>query len=421
MPPKPLTIAKEDVLAAAREVAQTEHQPSRAKVASRLGLIESTFNKRLRSEGWVEEVDKLLHPAIGNVEVEAPGIVEHDDGTASLISDPNASNLWTPSGLLTHYGLDPDEWEIIRARPNIWGDPAEPRHQLRLDLIPRRLLITAPDPGKWKPPPKPKARKRKQPETVVLAGDQHCPLHDKTLHRLFCDYLRDERPDRGVLLGDLLDFPTVSRFREREGFAATVNECLEAGFRVLMDYRDASPDTQWTMLLGNHDCRLGYALIDNAKALHNVTAAGDNVPALNLRRLLHLDKLNIELIDGEWDTTKVALSRNLTARHGYTTVKTAGDKMLTKLSRSTVVGHSHRMSLTLRTEHDQQPEEPTSTRVAVEAGCMAEIADGLGHSVDPDWHNGFIIAHLYSDGDFHLAPAVYVPGRLMVPGGKRYE
>ena len=416
MPPKARDIDWNLALSIAEEVAQTEKHPSRAKVANRLGLIESTFSVRARQANMAAPLDAILKgdPAIPT-EASTKTVT---DGVRSAANDPTPSP-WKAADVIRAHGENPDDVVIVRERANRWGPPDAPNHQLRVDWIPKSELIQPVDPGSWKKPPKPRKPRHDRTRQVVLCGDHHAPLHDKTLHALFLDYLADNQPGEGVLLGDLMDFSTISRFRDKDGFAHGVQECLDGAFQILRDYREASPNTHWTLLPGNHDARLHFQIIDNAKALHRITPAGEDLPALDFRRLLHLDELGINFIDGDWESAKYSLCRNLTARHGYTTAKNAGDKMLTKLTRSTAQGHSHRLSFTYRTEHDDDPDCPTSTRTAVEAGCMAEIKDGLGHAVDPDWTQGYIEATIFPDGDFHLAPWVYVPGRLLGPG-KRY-
>lgn len=420
MAPPRKKLDRELILSVAREVAQTERIPSREKVASRLGLVASTIAKVARREGWLDDLNTILDRKIEAAVVEPPGVVHNKDGSASLVSEAEKASSWTREGLLKAHGFDVGEWVVIRARANRWGDPNEPREQLRIDVVPKAGLVAFPDPGAWKKPPKPRKPRMDRERKVILTSDHHAPLYDKTLHARTLDLLADEQPCEGVLMGDLMDFSTISRFRERDGFAHGVRECLEGAFQILRDYREASPKTQWTMLPGNHDARLHYAIIDNVRELHRIAPAGEDVPSLDFRRLLHLDDLGIKLVEGDWEAAKYPLSRKLTVRHGYTTAKNAGEKMLTSLSRSTVQGHSHRLSLTLRTEHDDDPDEPTATRLAAEVGCMCEVAEGLGHAIDPDWHQGLMMVHLWPDGDFHLTPYFYVPGRLLGPG-KRYQ
>lgn len=363
----------------------------------------------------------------GRASIEQPGVRENDDGTSTVVSDAanQPSAPWKPAELLKAHGLDPAEWEIVRVRGNRWGEPGEPNHQLRVDVVPRNLLIEIPDPSAWKPPRKPRKRTGKGPTKVVICGDHHAPHHDKDLHRLFCEFLADEKPDEGVLLGDLLDAATISRHRPRDEWSQGINEGLEAAFQILMDYRHASPDTKWTLLPGNHDARIQHAVIDSVKGLHKLTAADDDVPALSLRRLLHLDELGIEFAGNEsdWDHAKALISKRLVARHGVSTSRNATQVLLSKLaSTSTIQGHTHRLGIDYRTEHDEiDLDAPTSTRMGAEAGCMAEIKDGLGYTVQPDWQQGALLCWVHDSGDFLTAPIVYVPGRLLAPNGKRYS
>ena len=421
MAPKPIPIDKETVLSVAREVAATEEQPSRTKLANRLGMVASTLNKKAATEGWLEEIDATLHPPVQvRPAIEKPGVTHNDDGSASLVSEAEIKS-WTREGLLKAHGFDLDEWVVVRARANRWGDPAEPSEQLRIDVVPKGGVIDLPDPAKWTPPPKPKKQpKAKGPKKVVVVSDHHCPFEDRTLHGLFCQWLTDEQPDEGIINGDLLDFHTVSRHRNRDGFAAPVNECLQAAFNVLCDYRTASPDTRWTLKKGNHCQRIEDQVIDNIRGLHKIAVAGDDVPALSLRRLLRLDELHIEFIPEDWDMAKIRLSKKLSVRHGPSTGKAATQRLLDKFSVSVIQGHTHRLSTTYRTEHSDDDDEPTTTRMAAEGGCMCQIHQGLGYADSPDWNQGFIVAHVWDDGDFVTSPVPYVPGRLLTPDGRRY-
>lgn len=398
-------------------MAQTERLPSRAKVANRLGLVESTLRKVAVREGWLEELDAILTRQLVTAPgLEPEGLTESGEGKIGVV---NPKTPWSTEDVIRFYGDDPKECVVKDKRGTFWGDPEKPSHHLRVNWVSKADFVQPVDPGKWKKPPKPKKPRHDRQRTVILTSDHHAPLYDKTLHARTLDLLADQRPEEGLLMGDLMDFSTISRFRDKDGFAHGVQECLDAAFQILRDYREASPNTKWSMLPGNHDCRLHYAIQDNVKELHRIAPAGEELPSLSFRRLLHLDDLGIDFIDQDWEAAKFPLSRKLTARHGYTTAKNAGDKMLSSLTRSTVQGHSHRMSLAMRTEHDNDPDEPTSTRLAAEVGCMCQIHEGLGHAIDPNWQQGLMLVHIWPDGDFHLTPYFYVPGRLLGPG-KRY-
>lgn len=410
----------------AEMLALLEKHGTQYKVAEVLGVPRPTLQHQLRKMGlrpsdWREQRVMGSRPPL-----DAPGITENEDGTATVVSDADLPKAWTPEQLLKESGLNINEWKIVRTRVNRWGSPDDPKYQVRVDVVPVAILIQLPDPSDWTPPRKPKkARpKKNEPIKAVVCGDHHAPHHDKDLHKVFCEWLADEEPEVGILLGDLLDAATVSRHRPRDQWSQGLNEGLRAAFEILMDYRHASPETQWTLLPGNHDARIQHAVIDKVSGLHNLTAADDDAPALSLRRLLHLDELGVDFAgsDADWDNAKTLISKRLVARHGVSTSKNATQVMLNKLARtSTIQGHSHRMAVDYKTSHDEVDlEEPTSTRMGAEAGCMCEIKDGLGYTVQPDWQQGALLNWVYPDGDFLTAPIVYVPGRLLAPNGKRY-
>lgn len=387
-------------------------------VAKDLGYHPESLRSHLKREGI---------PSAKAADAIAPGDVK----TFTLDNLP-AGAEWTPERLLEKLGLNPEEWRItnVKARGGHWGDPSDPSSQIRLEVSVVPLFTQAiklPQLENWTPLPKPKKRKGKGPKTTVVCGDQHAPHHDQTLHRLFCEFLADEKPDAIEINGDLLDFADISRHRQmpRSGpagdypFTNTVNECLQAGFNVLHDYRRAAPNAAIRMQFGNHTQRLYYALVDNLKGLYDITAANEDVPALSLRKLLHLDELHVELVEADWEHARSRVNRRLTVLHGYSISKNPGEKMLNELTGSTLQGHSHRMSLNYRTSH--HPDDGTETRLAGECGCMCEIESGLGYAQSPNWNQGFMLVKSWPNDDFTVAPAVYFPGRLLIPDGRRYE
>jgi len=392
------------------------HEKGCEAVARDFGMAGSSLGYRARKMG--------LSTAKGS----APDGYAGGD-THNLEVEPGAD--LSPDKLLKRIGLNPDEWVVtnVKAREGTWGSVENPNEQLRLEVSVRPVLggFKVPTLENWTPLPKPKARKGKGPKTTVVCGDQHVPHHDKVLHRLFCQFLEEEQPDSIEINGDLLDFADISRHRQmpKSGpagnyqFTNTVNECLQAGFNVLHDYRLAAPNAQIRMQFGNHTARLYYALVDNLKGLYDITAANEDVPALSLRKLLHLDELHVELIEQDWEQATSRVNRRLTVLHGYSTTKQPGEKMLNELTGSTLQGHSHRISLNYRTSH--HPDDGTETRLAGECGCMCEIEGGLGYAKTPNWNQGFMLVKAWEDDDFVVSPVVYLPGRLLIPDGRRYD
>jgi len=394
------------------------HEKGCEQVAREFGMSGSALGYRARRMG--------LSTAKGSAPDGIPG------GGETLTVEVAKGSQLSPEKLLRRVGLDPDEWTVtnVKAREGTWGNPDQPNEQIRLEVSVRPKLggLKLPDMKGWKPLPKPKARKAgKGPHTSVVISDHHAPHEDRVFHALFCEWLREDQPDLIEVNGDLLDFADISRHRNLPAtgpggpipFVNTVNECLQAGFNILADYRAACPNAHIRLKFGNHDCRLYYALVDNLKGLYDITPANDDVPALSLRKLLRLDEIHVELIEQDWERARTRIGKRLTALHGYSTSKNPGGKILTELTGSTLQGHSHRLSLLYRTSH--HPDDGTETRLAGETGCACEIDDGLGYTNAPDWQQGAMLVKTWEPSeDFTVAPIIYLPGRLLLPDGRRY-
>lgn len=379
--------------------------------AQALGIPATSLRSRLQSAGLWGEVEAIRDGR------------EVPQADANGVRSGELAEGWTTDDVIKHFGDDPAACTVLNRSATLWGDPEKPQERLRVNWIRNEDTVQAADPGKWKAPPKPKKRKAEKYLDAVVISDHHAPHHEPTFHRLFLDYLRDAQPGLIEVNGDLLDFSTISRHRERERYAQPVNDCINAGFGILRDYREVCPDATIRYKRGNHEERIQHLILDNAKGLHNVTPANDDVPALSLRRLLHLDELHVEYVDEEWDQAKTQISRKLTARHGFSTSANAGQQMLDKLSGSTVQGHDHRLGMTFGTEHPTMDEDPLRVRMGVQGGCACVIPGGLGYvnGGQPRWQNGCTAFRVYPDGDFHASIGVYVKDRFLAPNGKRYQ
>lgn len=356
---------------------------------------------------------------------EQPGVqINGDEGTVT--SSPESDyDLSDPDKLLRERKLDPDEWVINSIKVNEWQSAnGEPLHQLVLNCK-RKKPLSFPQPAqveRYKPlRTAGKSRDSGEPTTVVFTGDQQAPYHDLTLHGLFLKWLAYNEPERGVLIGDTIDLPDISRHRYNPEGTAKVQECLNSGYAILRDYVDASLSTSWQKLAGNHDERIRNTLIDWAVQLYGVRPADipgedQEAPALSIEHLLHLKDLGIEYMDpkGPYEHAQVNVSKYLSAIHGWLAVKGSGVSALRTLDHlgySVVMGHTHRQSLVYKTTHDIDGKP--STLVAAETGCMCKIEGGLGYAVAPDWQNGFATATIWPDGKFRIDHATYFDGTLM--------
>lgn len=335
---------------------------------------------------------------------------------AELVSDirREASDA---TKLIKERGLDPQDWEIERLRINKWGFPGNEQEQLTLQLVRNKpvdiVLPARADGYKFNPT---RRNYEKESHLVVFVGDQQAPFQDKVLHECFLQFLTDEKPERGVLLGDTIDLNDISRHRKNPDQSSSVQKCLNEGYRLLRDYVEASHDTEWEKLAGNHDERLRNLFIDKLMDFYGTTRAntGDpESPVHSVEFLLRLDELGIRYIDpkGAYDQAQVNIGPYLAARHGWIAKQGAGVtalKSLETLGYSIIVGHTHRQAIVRKTIHDINGK--TRNIVGVEAGCMCNI--GLGYSTAEDWTQGFVTASVQPNGKFHIDLATFEDGVL---------
>jgi len=122
-------------------------------------------------------------------------------------------------------------------------------------------------------------------ETHVLLADQHIPFHDKRAVAVAHKIAEAARPDVVWLMGDLLDFAPLSRFRDSDMYQHTVQDELDLAADYLSNLRGRVPNAKLKWILGNHDYRLDkYVQGGKLRSLRN----------LNLAKELHTQDLGIE-------------------------------------------------------------------------------------------------------------------------------
>lgn len=341
----------------------------------------------------------------------------------AVVTLPTGATVNDLPAVLRSFGLDEKKWRVDRVTASEWdaladggGGEREPRvvklRQLKVHLrhVDYEVKPAAEVAVRHKPDPANVGREVTR--LVAVLGDQQAPYHDERLHGLVLAWLADLKPDEVVFDGDLLDHPTISRHRDRLRWNASVQECVDAGFRLLSDYRDAAPDARMRMIRGNHDWRLEAELMDRAERVAFLRPAQKDAseePHLySLRRLLHLDALHVELCgrEGEdWRMDEVVLAPGLVVRHEPPSKQKAA-----RLNRSVIAGHTHHQGYTPVTCFDD--EDRPVVRAIVEAGTLASVRDGLGYAERPDWQQGFATVAIDPDGTHHFDLATYRGGVL---------
>jgi predicted MPP superfamily phosphohydrolase len=95
---------------------------------------------------------------------------------------------------------------------------------------------------------------------TVLSTDFHIPEYDTAAFGSLLNFIRDIRPDYHIILGDLLDLPSLSTFLKDPALENRTEEAIATANAMLDQLHDASPTTITKVLWGNHDYRLTNSL-----------------------------------------------------------------------------------------------------------------------------------------------------------------
>lgn len=402
-------------------------------IARRMGRPDPTVRRWLEREGWLDEIAKFR---TSRVVIAPPPTTAFQPGAkfngneAEVTSEPGLSPP-TVDDMFKAFAIDPDDWVIERMMPNSWnaavGEGRVVRmHQLKLWLkakVPIDMVFPAVD---IRQRVVKSGKPRAAGEIAAILADQHAPYYDHRLNEKALKLLGHVEPERLVDLGDIGDYPTISKHRDNPAWSATAQESVQGSFELLAAQRDACPASKIVLLKGNHDWRLETELLARAERMYgirpaDVPGAGTQIPANSLRNLLHLDALGIELIEpelegDEYKHAEYWLSDRLVTMHGSRTSKNAALDEVNDVGASVIMGHLHRWSFRVlaRWENDVRRD-----LFAVEAPTLRAIGKSVGYQKRPKSQQGLVFATTFKDGSHNIEPALW-DGQYLTWRGERW-
>ncbi len=369
---------------------------------------------------------------------ERPGV--QVKGDAATVVTEAAPNLGDIDALIRERGLSPDDWEVVSATLNEWDGPVagggkQKLRQLKIQLKrrqPLHWLFPAVDVRDRRLEVYAAARQSDVylhdfPQTIVLLPDPHCPFEDKELDARVESLIYQLEPDRIVVLGDVIDFSSISRHRDNPAWFASAQESLQAGFEWLAGKRDCSSGAPIDWIEGNHDARLRNELLTRAERAYGLRPA--DIPgepgrpdALSLQHLCHLDRLGVNFVGpplegDEYHHAAIDLSPELHARHGFITGANSPAKTLERVGMNVVLGHTHRQDRSTKAVY--RGSRHVGNITAWECGTLARVEGGMGYASNPNWHQGLAVATVYPDGPVDVELVPYLDGALRFRG-RRY-
>lgn len=206
-----------------------------------------------------------------------------------------------------------------------------------------------------------------------VQSGQLTPMHDLAAIDVALQMLRDFRPTRVVILGDLIDLPMLSRWLQLPEFQHTLQPALNYTYLLLANIRSiVGEDCKIDYLAGNHERRMAEYVAKNAIAAHEIRPAEVNLdlidpvtfvskawdwPAWSIPKLLQLASLGIEY-SAEYPGGEVWLNDRNVCTH-------PPEKSTKKEIRANVYhGHIPRATVDTRTIHNRH-DSPEFSMVAV--------------------------------------------------------
>lgn len=206
---------------------------------------------------------------------------------------------------------------------------------------------------------------------------------------------------KGILLnGDILDSAEISS-HEKHKSAEKYRDEIQMGVNFLKELRKTFRKARIVYKIGNHEERLDRYIVTHAPAL-------TGLEGFNLRSLLHMDDLGVELVE---DRRVIRLGK-LNVLHGHEFRGGGGCNVARWLylqcggGTVSACGHFHRSS-------DYHEKNLTGFHGAAWGiGCACDLQP---HWLSQNkWNHGFATVELAKDGDFHFT------NHRVFPGGRIY-
>lgn len=243
--------------------------------------------------------------------------------------------------------------------------------------------------------------KSKSRELVIFLSDLHFPYQDADLVRSALDLIRDLRPDRVVLNGDLNDFFQLSRFNKDGSRIDDLQDEIDQANDFRAAVREASPEAIIDETEGNHDNRVISYVRANARALASLRA-------LEPANLFLARELEINRHPG----CGFLLRPDFLVKHGTFVRGEAGASAKAELLASGISGisgHVHRLATYRRAGY--------VTRQWTEQGCLCRI-DPDYIPGRPNWTQGCAVGE-FTPSSFVIHEVPAVDGSLRF-GGASY-
>lgn len=365
---------------------------ARPKLTERLGRIADL----LEASGiGLDEVGSIDKVRVGEYTTTVK--VRNEDGTDEVQQVVNRAD----SLVITPSWETGPAWPVVQPGPAVKVNPPKTK---RTVLKGWHTAVVYPDP---------QIGYRRDIETMELD-----PFHDERAISIANQVTADLRPDLVVNLGDVMDFPTFSKYEQEAGFALTTQPTIDRTTQYLAEQKAAGPEADSVYIEGNHDRRLQLAIQKNALAAFGLKrgrldGVAQQWPVMSPQHLLHMDDLGVKYVEG-YPAGEFWINENLVAIHGAK-VRSGGSTAAAYVDDervSVIFGHVHRIETMHKT---RRTFDGPKFSVAHTPGCLCRTdgavpstkgsTDVMGRAIASyeNWQQGLTVVRFQEgNGRFHL-------------------
>jgi len=244
----------------------------------------------------------------------------------------------------------------------------------------------------------------------LILPDLQIPFQDEKALEVALKIVRDVKPDKVIVVGDLLDLSAWSKFLQRPEWALQTQQAVIRAHQLMAEIRQLCPTADIIALEGNHDLRMNTHMQKNAMAAMGLKRADqlEHWPVMSVPYLCAFDTLDIEYISG-YPANRYWINENLQVRHGDKVRSNASTaKAISEDERvSTIFGHTHRLETHYKTK---QTYDGGKINAAFSPGCLCKIDGSVpgrntGYDLDgktiesyDNWQAGIAVVN-YEEGN----------------------
>jgi len=257
-----------------------------------------------------------------------------------------------------------------------------------------------------------KGMKMKGIVKVVVSSDWHIPYEDKKAFNVHLAYVKNYKPNRYVIAGDMMDFYTLSKFDKSPERSTSFQDEIDQTNLYLNRLKKVLPKScKIDYLKGNHEARLQKWLWSNPEL--------NDIRALDLNNLLKLKERGIKYTDVSADYWKddsghikiadTLLMHGDNRLNGSTCSKYSGysaSNTMRTMMTSVIHGHGHRLAQVYM-------KTPAGYLKGTETGCLCKL------SGTANWQQGFVTFEAYRGKTFNHRTH-HINNGVLIADGKKY-